>query len=120
MAIINSSNVKNKSKYDILKFFRHRLQVAANRDIPKEISINEEYLFDILEKQNWVCAISGKPMTMIKPGNRSARVKTNMSIDRINNNKGYVKGNVHIVQVVHNNRKRTMSLARYKRMWGLD
>jgi 5-methylcytosine-specific restriction endonuclease McrA len=98
---------------EVKKFLSHRLSVAASRESPKEIRIDKEYATKLWLKQKGLCAISGKKMTIKKPGSISLRVPTNCSIDRINNNRGYIPGNVHLVCWQENNRKRTRSLKEY-------
>lgn len=63
---------------------------------------NEYDLIKILEKQNYKCAISGVELTCNVRLNEDATKKrsvfrTNVSIDRIDNKKGYTIDNVHLV-----------------------
>jgi hypothetical protein len=58
----------------------------------KEFSIEKEYVISLFEKQNGLCAISGEKLTFDKDN-----VSSNISIDRINSNLGYVEGNVQLV-----------------------
>ena len=53
-----------------------------------------EYMMGIYDAQNGKCALSGVTMTYQR-GN--GNVPTNISIDRIDSNKGYIKGNVQLV-----------------------
>jgi len=66
--------------------------------------------FDVIEKwteQEGKCALSGKPMTHIRG---DGAVYTNVSIDRIDNEKGYTKDNIHLVCFIANLMKSTMSV----------
>ena len=56
-----------------------------------ECNIDENYLYKLWEKQNGLCALSGIPMTYYFD---SGRVPTNVSVDRINSNLGYIEGNL--------------------------
>lgn len=53
-----------------------------------DFTITEEYIQNIIEKQNFKCALSGKDISFI---NGTA------SLDRIDSSKGYVEGNVQWV-----------------------
>lgn len=66
---------------------------AINRN--KEWAVTDEYLQKLLEQQEFKCALSGYP---IEFSHKS--IKHTASLDRIDNSKGYVIGNV---QWVHKN-----------------
>jgi hypothetical protein len=59
-----------------------------------EVDISKEYVFDLFLKQNGKCALSGLPITL--PKRWRERLQT-ASLDRIDNNLGYVMGNVQWV-----------------------
>lgn len=62
------------------------------KDGPKmEFDIDLDYVVELIEKQNEKCAITGVQMTR----NRSDLFAA--SIDRIDSNKGHIKGNIQIV-----------------------
>ncbi len=98
---------------EILKFIGKLIARAKNRLNPKFNNIDVYDVYDQLVKQGWRCALSGKPMTMINPGSKSARVPANMSIDRIDNTMGYIPGNIQVTQWTENNKKRTMTQEQY-------
>lgn len=65
---------------------------------------------DILElwnKQNGICAITGLPMTL-EVG--KGLTGTNVSVDRIDSSKGYIKGNMQLVQHTANTMKSDLSM----------
>ena len=70
-----------------------------------EVTITIQDLMDIFEKQNGLCALSGVKMTW----HQGKILPTSISIDRIDNSKGYVHGNVRLVCVVVNAFKSTQS-----------
>jgi secreted Zn-dependent insulinase-like peptidase len=78
------------------------LRHAKNR---AEVTITVDYLMDIFEKQQGKCALSGVEMTWHK----GKILPTSISIDRIDNSKGYVEGNVRLVCVVVNAFKSTQT-----------
>jgi hypothetical protein len=71
----------------------------------KEFNIDIQYLLDIYEKQNGICNISGNNMTY-----NYGSVATNISIDRIDSDKGYTKGNIQLVCYIVNIMKNKFSL----------
>jgi hypothetical protein len=74
---------------------------AKLRDIEFDVSI--EYIWKLFLLQNRRCAITGEPIEFGK--NSSA------SLDRINNSRGYIKGNVWWVHKKVNSIKNDMSLS---------
>lgn len=73
------------------------------RKIYGESDIDLEYILEMWENQKGLCAVSGIKMAFgfsdveKDKYNRYVRKPFNASIDRIDNNKGYVKGNVCLV-----------------------
>lgn len=94
---------------DLLDFtLKKRLYDAMNRAKSKnqyyDIDIN--FMYDMWNKQKGKCALTGIPMTVTKSG----RTNTNVSIDRIDSNKGYTKDNVQLVCSAINFMKSNLSL----------
>lgn len=58
----------------------------------KEFNIEKDYVISLYEKQNGLCAISGEKLTYDKDN-----VSSNISIDRIDSQIGYVEGNIQLV-----------------------
>lgn len=77
---------------DINSYFRYALQVIKRRG--KEVNIDVEYLVNIFNKQNGLCKITG---VTLKMNNGEGQKYDSISVDRIDNTKGYVKGNIQIV-----------------------
>ncbi len=59
-----------------------------------EYSVSTEYLWDLYLKQNKKCALSGIDITILPTDNGNGQTA---SLDRIDNSKGYIVGNVHWV-----------------------
>lgn len=76
-----------------------------------EVSISSKELYDLFELQNGLCALSKVPMTWIAGKGRQS---ANISLDRIDNNKGYVSGNVQLVCVAVNLMKAEMDTEELK------
>lgn len=60
---------------------------AQVRGLPFKVS--PSYLWELLQKQKWRCALTGWRLTLPKHS-----VKGTASLDRIDSSRGYVKGNV--------------------------
>ncbi len=60
----------------------------------KEFNISIEYLWNLYEEQDKKCALSGLPIIFGRNGHRN---ETSASLDRIDNDKGYIKDNVRWV-----------------------
>lgn len=71
------------------KFWGDLIRNAKKRKI--EFNITKEYVWDLFLRQNKKCALSGLDISFKK------NIFYECSIDRINSNKGYVKGNIQLV-----------------------
>jgi hypothetical protein len=96
-------------KDDLLLFLKDRLNGAKHRAISKsiEFDIDLKYLNDLWTSQKGLCNITKIKMnhTILK-----GKVKNNVSIDRINPELGYVKGNVQLICNIVNVMKSDMSM----------
>ena len=80
-----------------------RVKKAANkRQI--EFAIDHEYVLEIMNKQDWKCAITGISLTV----NYNSKL-SNASLDRIDSNRGYIPGNVQWVYLPINMMKWKLS-----------
>lgn len=77
------------------KYFNRLCSKSFNRD-----SLNSQNLIDLLEQQNYKCALSGETLTCILEKGKIS--KTNASIDRIDPKGTYTIGNIHLVCTVLN------------------
>lgn len=78
--------------------YRGKVDNARSRGIEFALSLNE-YRQLLLRKR---CAYTGIPMTLHKQGNPT---KTDLTIERVDDKKGYIKGNVIAVCYAANNIK---------------
>jgi len=67
--------------------------VSKKRGI-NNFNIDVEYLESLYKNQNGLCAISGIKMTHTSG---KGKIATNVSIDRIDNSKGYTKDNIQLL-----------------------
>lgn len=83
---------------------------AKSRNYPFEVSV--EYLQDLLENQNYKCALTGSNMLCPKTYIEKREMTSSpylLSLDRIDNDLGYVQGNVQFVCVWANKARGTYS-----------
>lgn len=94
----------------LYKLLQERWLGARERSFKKnlEFNITKEYLKQLWDSQSGLCAISGIPMTFELDNGRTFK---NVSLDRINPNKGYIIGNVQLVCMAVNQMKSDLSLA---------
>lgn len=62
-----------------------------------EFNLDREYLGNLFKEQNKKCALTGVDLNLIKTSIRTKHNQNTASLDRIDNNKGYVVGNVRWV-----------------------
>lgn len=105
----NENKTNNVRIYlaDVLKTSK---QMVAKRKI-SDYELDIDFLVDLFEKQNGKCAISGLQMTHIAG---KGCVPTNISIDRISNDLGYTKNNVHLTCRFINQAKMGMTMNEFK------
>lgn len=99
-------NNSTETPYKLLsrRFFGLQERAAKNGLC---VDIDREYLYDLWDKQNGKCAISGMDMTYIS---NCGRIPTNVSVDRIDSAKGYIKGNVQLVCMAVNQMKSDLDM----------
>ena len=85
---------------------------ARNRNIEFNVSI--EYIWDLFEKQNKKCALTGIDITISETWTKFASNEWTASLDRIDSNKGYIEGNVWWIHKIVNKMKNNLDLEEFK------
>ena len=80
---------------------------AAKRNL--EFSVTIEYLWSLFLDQNRLCSLTGLPLVMGRKKSNKGALRSNASLDRIENGLGYVIGNVRWVTIDVNLIKRTLT-----------
>lgn len=76
-----------------------------------EFSITERDIKDLLEQQKGLCYYTGLPMKIERDNNRYS-----VSLDRLDNNEGYVDGNVVLCCAAANIMKNDLGLEEFKEL----
>ena len=94
----------------LYKVIQARVLAAQERASKKNIpcTITKEFIMELWNKQNGLCAISKIPMTYELD---QGRIYSNISIDQINQGKGYTEDNVQLV---------CMAVNQLKSDWDMD
>lgn len=108
----SSKNIENLTKMNKSRkkdlSFAYILRNAKKRF--KEFNLDESYLLEIWEKQNHKCPYTGLELILPTYSNESTLdITKRASLDRIDSNKGYIKGNVQFISTPINYMKNTMT-----------
>ena len=85
------------------RHFRSYKSSAKKRGI--YFNLDKKFLIDLYKFQNGLCALSDEKMTFEIGKGRITKLPGNISLDRINSKRGYIKGNVRFVCTILNNLK---------------
>lgn len=90
-------------------YFNYLQKKARNKKI--KFLLTKEFLWNLLVKQNFKCKLSGIPIKLSKKliGSSIDFKSITASLDRIDNNKGYIENNVQWVHKWINTMKNTLS-----------
>ena len=94
-----NSIYKNPRNYVAARHHDMR-QRAKKYNIELSDDVDSDFLYDLFKHQNGLCALSKLPMTWMHEGlasNHGSRRGTNISIDRIDPERGYLPENVRLV-----------------------
>ena len=110
----NSQNLNTGGDYKSDEFtqFKWFLRCVKQRRHKKEYNIDLPYLKQLWEEQSGVCPLTGWELTLPKNSSvwdTTESVPLRASLDRIDSNKGYVKGNVRYISVIANYCKNTLT-----------
>lgn len=102
----SSLQVERSYKYLNGNFYGYIL-LLIKKEERKHLKVED--ILEIYNKQNGLCAISKVPLTCIKIP-KTTKVHTNLSIDRIDSNKGYELDNIQLVCAIINTMKLNLSM----------
>lgn len=90
--------------YKLYQLFKSSQRRSKVKNMYSDVTY--DYIKLLWEKQKGLCALTDIPMTFEF---YKGRTNTNVSLDRIDSSKGYVKGNVQLVCMVVNQMKNDLS-----------
>jgi hypothetical protein len=88
------------SLHEKYTFLEQNLRRARSRENAQTIKIDLNYIVTVGQLQNWKCALTGWDLEFVRGGTYWGGKWCNpmsCTIDRIDNKKGYVIGNVQLV-----------------------
>lgn len=98
---------------NITKLFNDLKQNAKKRAKKLSVEITKQYIIDLYHQQTGLCAITKQKMTHIaySRGEEKKHIinNINISVDRIDSNKGYTKDNIQLVCAIINRMKSDLS-----------
>jgi hypothetical protein len=106
------NKIKKQGIWISKNIIKCRVLAAKHRSIRKNIDfdIDEEFISDLLKKQNYRCFYSNIILDISSIGSENNNINNNtLSIDRIDSNKGYLKDNVVLVTGLINLMKNDLS-----------
>ena len=93
-----------------------KTRYAAREQRGLDFDIDHNYIMKLLEKQNGKCALTGWTMEFARSGVKGNGNPYGCTMDRINSNLGYVKGNIQLTCWWPNKVKSNMSNREFIRM----
>ncbi len=99
----------NRGKQDLDRILLERWHGLKDRykKLGFSVDFKSDYLKELWVEQKGLCNISKIPMTYIM---NKGRTYTNISVDRINSNIGYIKGNIQLVCMAVNQMKSDLKI----------
>jgi hypothetical protein len=93
-----------------------KTRYAAREQRGLEFNIDIDYIMNLLEKQNGKCALTGWDMEFTRSGVKGDGNPYGCTMDRINSDLGYIKGNIQLACWWPNKVKSNMSNREFIRM----
>lgn len=113
-AKFGNKNVPRKRSYEHLKLYQKKANpflfyLRTIRKRYKEINITIDDLIEQWDKQEGICPYSGIKLLLASSRNTHINPIYRASLDRIDSNKGYIKGNIQFTSTSINYMKNSMS-----------
>lgn len=118
---VKSGNLSNhwKGSKDISKTYFNRIKRHSRRRSRNlEFTVTINYLQNLLEKQNYRCALSN--VSLVAHSNKkTSSTESTISLDRIDSSKGYIEGNVQWVHKSINTMKFNLDQEKFIQFCGM-
>jgi|694.fasta_scaffold08789_13 hypothetical protein len=104
----NIRYIKQTDEYSNFRWYMKVIRKSSKRKNQKH-NVNCQYLKDLWEKQNGICPFTHKKLDLRTHSKDSLKNPYSASIDRIDNTKGYIEGNIRFVALIYNYARNTFS-----------
>lgn len=93
--------IKQPDEYSDFKWYIKRIKYSSKKK-NNAFDVDLDYLKNLWEKQHGICPITKEQLELRTHTSKNVAHPYSASLDRIDNNKGYVKGNVRFVSLIFN------------------
>lgn len=93
--------IRQPDKYSNFRWYMKVIRQSSKQS-NKEYDVDCEYLKDLWEEQKGICPFTNKSLILRTHSKDSLKNPYSASVDRIDNTKGYVKGNIRFVALIYN------------------
>lgn len=100
---------ENRYKRQPDEYSNFRWYIKCIRNRGKDYDIDCEYLKELWQTQNGICPITKKKLELRSHSYNNKSQPYSASLDRIDNTKGYIKGNVRFVCLIFNYARNSFS-----------
>lgn len=98
---LNTKYIRQKDKYAGFRWYMKVIKKSSKkRNQPYDVDI--KYLEMLWKQQDGICPFTKQKLVFKKYSDDNISVPYSASIDRINNSKGYIKGNIRFVALMFN------------------
>ena len=106
---VNCAGIARGSKKNTFSYYISNAKSNSKRN-NKEFNLTKKYLEDLFISQNSLCKLSGIPIQLRTRKCCEAKSLNQASLDRLDNSKGYVEGNIQFVALGVNYLRNTCSI----------
>lgn len=97
--------IRQPDKYSNFRWYIKNIRSRKNQ----QSNIDCQYLKELWEQQNGICPITKKKLELRTHSYKNKSQPYSASLDRIDNTKGYIKGNIRFVALIFNYARNTFS-----------
>lgn len=104
----NTKYIRQPDKYSNFRWYiKNVIKNSKKRNQTYDVDL--EYLSDIWKKQNGICPFTKQKLELRTHSDKEKANPYSASLDRIDNTKGYIRGNIRFVSLIFNYARNTFS-----------